>query len=182
MRESQGERWSVASLPCIFASPQHSSSCASTLLFWTSEQFFFSCICSARTDQSSRSTNQWTVCLQWILLRQAVKEHKVSLLSVSLWNRQSRRMTGKLCSLAQFYFCSHAWLCAEMPEVSYFISVSWMFIQVRRSEGWDGWEGARLLEAHMLLVSWMSVKKWRTGGWDETVDFHWQPRHLWLHL
>lgn len=62
----------------------------------------------------------------------------MSLLSVCLWN--SRRRTRKLCSLSVLFFilfCSHAWLCAEMPEVSYSISVSWMFIQVRGGEGRD---------------------------------------------
>lgn len=66
--------------PCI---PQHSHSYASTLLFFHGPLNSFSVsICSARTDQIFTSTNQWTVCSLWILLRQAVQEHKVSLLSV----------------------------------------------------------------------------------------------------
>lgn len=40
-----------------------------------------------------------------------------------------------------FYFCSHAWLYAEMPEVTYFISISLMFIQVRRGEERDELDG-----------------------------------------
>lgn len=96
MRESRGEWWSVASLSCILASPQHSHSlfCRGSLNSIVSSIFL------SGANQSFQSTNQWTVCLQWILLRQAVYQHKVSLLSVSLWNRQSQKANRKLC--AQF--------------------------------------------------------------------------------
>lgn len=64
MRESRGE-WcltslhphSYASIPSFCRGPPHC---------------FFLIICSAHTDQSFHSTDQWTVCLRWILLRQAV--------------------------------------------------------------------------------------------------------------
>lgn len=77
--------------------------------------------------------------------------------SCLLLSRNRQGTTRKPGCITPFCFCSHAWLCAEMPEVSYVISASWMFIQVRRGEGWTGWEGMRLLEAHMLLV----LRVWR---------------------
>lgn len=60
------------SLLCILASHSFPTamlplSCSSVDL-WT--VFFF--ICSTATDQGSYHTSQWSVCLQWILLRQAV--------------------------------------------------------------------------------------------------------------
>lgn len=58
------------------------------------------------------------------------------------------------CSRSVLNFCSHARLCAEMPEVNYLISVSWMFIQVRRVRGDELGAGRRrdYLEAHEVVA------------------------------
>lgn len=124
-----------------------------------------SSICLARSDQSFCSTQQW------IFLRRAAQIEQAVL------KENSRAHL--------FYCCSHAWLYAEMPEVTYFTHVSVMFIQVRRGEGWSGWEGGRLPEAHMLLVSWM----WRCkrlmvemGQWTFSETQYILHRHNLWHL
>lgn len=43
------------------------------------------------------------------------------------------------CSL--LIFAPNARLCAEMPEVNYLISISWMFIQVREEGACEGMGG-----------------------------------------
>ncbi len=167
MRESPGERWSVASLPCILAFPKHSHIYASRLLSCTrslsssfSMHLFSSCWSKEPVD-----------CLLAVDSAQAssIGAQSVPAVCFSVKHAESDDDLKALLSCSVLFFCSHAWLCAEMPEVNYFISVSWMFIQVSRGERWTGWEWGELARgSHVGFVNeCVEVDSW----WLRWVGF-----------
>lgn len=137
------ERRCVASLPRI---PAASLQPAQPRL---SEQYrFIHLVCSCLTRACTGPPDCWTVKLAVDFTRASdAPAQSVPALCFSVG-----RNAPHPCSVLNF--CSHARLCAEMPEVNYLISVSWMFIQVRRVRGDEQGAGRRrdCLEAHEAVV------------------------------
>lgn len=166
MRESQDEWGSVASLPRIL--PSHSY--ASTLVFFhgPTEQVFLPSIQLVLIKALTALTSGLAACSGFCSCKQSAGAQTVP--AVCLPAEQTLSLDDQKAQLSPLiYFCSHAWFCAEMPELSYSISVSWMFFQVRR--GWGmRWVGETASSSHVapfVNELWMS---WTTGGWDSLCE------------